>query len=97
MHYYITDNPKSKYSKARDQRMTVLEAVHRTHGTFFTVYYLKKNGKELRKINGRIVKRKAKEKLDYFTMWTPAGYRTLNTNGVLAINANGKTISYSGE
>jgi len=96
MHYYITDNPKSKYNKASDQRMTVLEAIHRTRGTFFSVLYMKKDGKSIKKINGRIVKSKYREKPEYFTMWTPAGYRTLNTDGVLVINANGKTIAYNG-
>ena len=95
MHYYITDNPKSKYNKASDQRMTVLEAIHRTNGTFFSVLYMKKDGKSIKKINGRIIKSKYREKINYFTMWTPAGYRTLNTDGVLVINANGKTIAYT--
>ena len=104
MHYYITDNPKSKYNKASDQRMTVLEAIHRTNGTFFSVLYMKKDGKSIKKINGRIIKSKYKEKINYnrnevayFTMWTPSGFRTLNTDGVLVINANGKTIAYTGE
>jgi hypothetical protein len=97
MHYYITDNPRSKYNKASDQRMTVLEAIHRTNGTFFSVLYMKKDGKSIKKINGRIIKSKYREKINYFTMWTPSGFRTLNTDGVLVINANGKTIAYTGE
>lgn len=102
MKYEVKTNQASKYANTKP--LSKDHAIKKVRGTFCTITYRKKDGTVIT-LNGRTgVHKGVKGTRNYtlpkgrFTFWSVSkdhkGYRTLITDNIISIRANGLEVNY---